>query len=505
MKIESSVAFISLSVGIFCHISAGNFESARAIQIIKPENHSIQLELNDLKEILEADDIRDRQVVVVSIAGAMRKGKSFLLNFFIRYLYAQYKTHDVTDWLGENKSSNELVGFKWKIGKKPETTGIWMWSDIFTHDYENGEKVAIIVLDTQGSFEKKSSMQDTSAIFALSLMLSSVQCYNIKEQIQEDSLQYLDLFTDYARAALNQTNEKPFQYLLFIVRDWSFPYENSYGLNQQIVDELMAKNAEEMPETHQLRNRIQASFKKIGAFLMPHPGMIVAKSQNFTGHLQQIDTEFKQYLKVLVPLLFHPENVVIKSINGEKVRARDLLQYLQAYVDIFKGGTLPATSTLIEATAKASNTILLNDCLNLYVHSMQNAVNNVKPYFNQSNLLDAHGMAKDGSLTKFQQARKLGGEELISVFQQRTETAIEEQFLSFKEENERKRIDYIEKANLINDKISMEIRMRFERKLLEKTDDESDIDTTELNTLFATEKQNALDEFDQRKMGENYH
>ena len=89
MKIESLLAFISVSIGIFCHVSAADFDSGRAVQIIKPENHSIQLQLDELKSILEADDIKDRHVVVVSIAGAMRKGKSFLLNFFIRYLYAQ--------------------------------------------------------------------------------------------------------------------------------------------------------------------------------------------------------------------------------------------------------------------------------------------------------------------------------------------------------------------------------------------------------------------------------
>lgn len=40
----------------------------------------------------------------------------------------------------------------------------------------------------------------------------------------------------------------------------------------------------------------------------------------------------------------------------------------------------------------------------------------------------------------------------------------------------------------------MEIRMRFERKLLERTDDEPDIDTIELNKIFPMEKQAALDE-----------
>ena len=35
-----------------------------------------------------SDEVKDKKVVVVSVAGAFRKGKSFLLDFFIRYLNA---------------------------------------------------------------------------------------------------------------------------------------------------------------------------------------------------------------------------------------------------------------------------------------------------------------------------------------------------------------------------------------------------------------------------------
>lgn len=66
--------------------------SIKAIQIIVPVKHKLQLQLEHFVEILEADNIRDRNVAIISIAGAFRKGKSFLLNFFLKYLYAQVKT-----------------------------------------------------------------------------------------------------------------------------------------------------------------------------------------------------------------------------------------------------------------------------------------------------------------------------------------------------------------------------------------------------------------------------
>jgi atlastin len=62
---------------------------AHPVQVVKvAEDHIFELDEDALGEILLKDDVRDRTVVIISVAGAFRKGKSFLLDFFIRYMYS---------------------------------------------------------------------------------------------------------------------------------------------------------------------------------------------------------------------------------------------------------------------------------------------------------------------------------------------------------------------------------------------------------------------------------
>jgi len=59
------------------------------VVLVNDENHTFELDENAISSILLQKNVLNLPVVVISVAGAFRKGKSFLLNFFLRYLTAK--------------------------------------------------------------------------------------------------------------------------------------------------------------------------------------------------------------------------------------------------------------------------------------------------------------------------------------------------------------------------------------------------------------------------------
>ena len=57
--------------------------------VVAKDDHSFELDEEALESILLDPRVRDKKVVVLTVAGAFRKGKSFLLDFFLRYLDRQ--------------------------------------------------------------------------------------------------------------------------------------------------------------------------------------------------------------------------------------------------------------------------------------------------------------------------------------------------------------------------------------------------------------------------------
>ncbi|KOB78001.1 Guanylate-binding protein [Operophtera brumata] len=287
-----------------------------------------------LRGILLNDKIKDLPVAVVSVAGAYRGGKSFLLNFFLRYLSASQIDRENGSWLGDD--TTELVGFSWRGGSVRNTTGIVMWPEAFIIRIPTGEKVAVLLMDTQGTFDSTST-----------------------------------LFTDYGKLMKDQTG-KAFQVLEFLVRDWMSPWEYNYGhdggdlylANKLKVDVTQPK------ELQELRIHINSSFDKVTCFLMPHPGLGVANPA-FKGRPRELTPEFAKELKELATSIFSPDNLSMKLLGGQPVKSRELFNYFKTYMTIFNSDTIPTPTTILAATSEAGLLMAANEAREQFENNMK--------------------------------------------------------------------------------------------------------------------------------------
>ncbi|CAG2187423.1 ATL [Mytilus edulis] len=379
------------------------------IQIVEAGEHTFKLNEEALERVLLNPEIQDKKVAVVSVAGAFRKGKSFLLDFFLRYLNAKGDS----DWLGDDESP--LEGFSWRGGSERETTGILLWSEPFVCKTSSGEEIVVLLMDTQGAFDSESTVRDCATVFALSTMISSVQVYNITQNIQEDDLQHLQLFTEYGRLALeaNDNISKPFQCLEFLVRDWSFPYEADYGAagGRKILERRLQISDKQHNELQQLRSHIKSCFENIGCFLMPHPGLKVATNPKFDGRLKDIEPDFKDKLQILVPLLLDEDNLKIKEMNGQKITCRELVEYFKQLFQVQRVW---------------------------YTKEMEKICGGDKPYLHAEQLEREHIRCLTIAMDLFDDTRKMGGKEFSSIYKEQLQKDIEEANDNFKSHNEGK-------------------------------------------------------------------
>jgi len=410
------------------------------VQIVKidddSETHNFILDEEALNEILNKDNIRDKPICILSVAGAFRKGKSFLLNFMLRYLESQGSEK----WLGEQ--DRDLSGFHWRGGMERDTTGILMWSKVFLVKTDSGKEVAVALVDTQGSFDKNSTVRDCATIFALSLMTSSVLVYNLFNNIQEDDLQHLHYFTEYGRLALEDSGQIPFQKLQFLVRDWQYPYEEPYGLEggDNVLKKCLTVDDRMHPELQALRKGLTSCFSEMSNFLLPHPGRHVATNPKFKGNIQQIDEEFIEHIQGFMPTLLSSKNLVIKNMGGKEVKAKEIVQYYKSYMEIFKGNTMPEPKSMLEVTIEANNLVSLASAKELYLASMESVCGGDKPYINDQVLDIEHNSIVEKALAEFDSRKKLGGEEFSLKYRDQLLTEIEESYQHYKAHNDSKNI-----------------------------------------------------------------
>lgn len=74
----------------------------------------------------------------------------------------------------------------------------------------------------------------------------------------------------------------------------------------------------------------------------------------------EIETEFKQNLLTLIPMLLKPNNLILKEISGQKVKAKELVQYFKSYINLFTGDQLPEPKSMLVVSVRVIGNIDVN-------------------------------------------------------------------------------------------------------------------------------------------------
>ncbi|KAL1477853.1 hypothetical protein MTO96_035422, partial [Rhipicephalus appendiculatus] len=369
------------------------------LKILNVDGRSLELEEHSLARLLLDERVKDKPVVVIAVVGAFRKGKSFLLCFLLRYL----RNMGRADWLGDPDAP--LEGFEWRGGSERQTTGILMWNEVFLVKDSQGDELAVLLMDTQGTFDSQSPTVVHSSIFALSAMISSVLVYNV-------------------------SCARPFQSLLFLVRDWPSAWEMQYGElgGRELLEKRLQVAEGQDEELRQLRMKIFKCFMKINCFLMPHPGLTASISGiflgmvqatdecSFDGRLSDISATFKQHLPELVLLLLQPDNLLPKEINGRKITCQELMSYIQVYVNSSKKGLLREASSMLEVTHAASCRAALDSCLDFYTTSMIVMWQCSTGDIDRDTMRGYHNQIRELAAAKYTATPKMGGEEQARAY-----------------------------------------------------------------------------------------
>lgn len=104
-----------------------------------------------------------------------------------------------------------------------------------TNSLEEDFAVILIEVFSQGVFDLGMTLYDCKSLFALSVLISSVQILNVMARIRTDDLGNAEVFTYFSQRIPESSqgapkdSRPPFQDMIFLVRDWSHPDANDYG------------------------------------------------------------------------------------------------------------------------------------------------------------------------------------------------------------------------------------------------------------------------------------
>jgi len=452
----------------------------RPLQIVK-----IDLQTNSV--VVGEDEIREleaalkrsgvEKVAVVGVMGAFRTGKSFLLDLMLRYMREksvskkspdqnQEENCEVPAWIVENSVpdwavscgdslvegregrtaiESEINGFQWRPGMEKCTEGVWVWSEAFVCK-AGDEDVAVLLMDTQGAWDARMTKEQSATVFGLTTLLASRLVYNISKQIQQDKIDNLLYFTEFAQAALRakagfsalEGRIQPFQTLEFLVRDWPhYPEGSSVEAGRSMMRSHLDQYRDpKVSEDTQSIDTLQKMFANLDVWCLPHPSLAIER-ESWDGDLKVIEPQFWRFIDEYFNKIFSSKELAVKTTLGTPITVDTFKSVLQEFIAAFQDAA-PQAQTFAEAMETSTSLLARDSAMKLLKKTMTEESSDVTDALAPE---DFEKLATDVASkveAEFQSKAIYGSEDNIRKVGEELKDEVKTELERYREENSRK-------------------------------------------------------------------
>ena len=345
-----------------------NLELERENLELERENLILNEKL--LQSITNKNNCDKIPVAVISILGPQRSGKSFLLNFILQYFQQQQLEPPLDDnikltpsWM---KDLSPESGFHFAAGLEPDTKGIFLWSEpIITKD-KDGNKVALLIMDAQGLYDKNTSSVGNKLLCSVVSLLSSIVILNIKGHIDEKYLESFGQMLDFAREIMPKEDMNPFQEMIFTIRDFQLEDDMvGWEGGKEVLENFLLESDEQMEENVDNRTKFMQCYPHAGCFLFPYPGENVT-SHLYTGSIESIKQDFRERVSEFVLKL--PHLLQARRISSKKgsLTGSEWYNLCKTLCTEFHSKSNMTAAQIKECIMKTELHSIMNDLVNNY-------------------------------------------------------------------------------------------------------------------------------------------
>ncbi|XP_067318164.1 guanylate-binding protein 1-like [Anolis sagrei] len=320
--------------------------------------------LSTCPEALEVLQSIRQPVVVVSIVGLYRTGKSYLMN----------------------RLAGKRTGFPLGSTVQANTKGIWMWCV----PYPNRKDRTLVLLDTEGLGDvEKGNTQNDTWIFALSVLLSSTLVYNSMGTIDQnamDQLHYVTELTERIKAKASPGDsaggdlEDSTEYLRFFpsfvwtLRDFTLQLELD---GRPITEDEYLENGLKLKKGDTPDVRLFNLPRKCIRFFFPTRKCFIfdrPTSRKNLHRLEQmeeseLEPDFVEQADRFCNYIYGTSKE--KTLPGGHVVTGHLLAKLvETYVETISSGKVPCLESAVLALAEMENAAAVEEAVACYVKLM---------------------------------------------------------------------------------------------------------------------------------------